>query len=133
MTENSDSEPITMRLAIVGSRNFTDQARFDTWIKEAIALPNWGVPAEVVSGGARGADTLGERWARANSIPVTVYTPDWMTHGKAAGPIRNRDIINRATHVLAFPSHQGKGTQNSIELAVKQNKKLITHWIDDPN
>jgi len=118
-----------MRLAIIGSRTFNDQKRFDKWIAEAIDL--WGMPDEVVSGGARGADRLGEKWACANGIEVTIYLPDWIKHGKAAGPIRNRDIISRATHVLAFPSHRGKGTQHSISLAKKDaSKKLIINWID---
>lgn len=89
------------------------------------------MPSEVVSGGARGADTLGEKWARSKNIPVTIYKPDWIKHGKAAGPIRNRDIIERATHVLAFPSRKGKGTQHSLSLAEKDpTKKVLIHWID---
>jgi len=117
-----------MKLAIVGSRTFTDQERFDAWIDKAIEL--WGIPDEVVSGGASGADTLGERWARSRGIKVTIFRPDWDQYGRAAGIIRNRDIIARATHVLAFPSRRGKGTQHSISLAKKQKKELVVHWID---
>jgi hypothetical protein len=117
-----------MKLAIVGSRHFTDTNRFDKWIKESVDL--WGTPEEVVSGGARGADTLGEKWAQTNDIPTTIYKPDWIRYGKRAGIIRNVDIITRATHVVAFPSKTGKGTQHSISLAEEQGKKLLVYWID---
>jgi hypothetical protein len=117
-----------MKLAIVGSRNFTDIDKFNKCITEVVEL--WGKPDEVVSGGARGADTLGEKWAQANGIPTTIYKPDWTKYGKRAGIIRNIDIITRASHVIAFPSKSGKGTQHSIKLAKEQSKKLLVYWID---
>ena len=117
-----------MRLAIVGSRNFGDQDVFDIQIANVIDL--WGYHDEVVSGGSRGADSLGENWARIRNIPVMIYKPEWDKYGKSAGPIRNKYIIERSTHVLAFPSHAGKGTQHSITLAQKTNKELVIHWVD---
>ena len=123
------SSPHVMKLAIIGSRNFTDQSRFDVWMTDVVEL--WGMPTEVVSGGARGADTLGERWAKKNNIPTSIFRPDWIKYGKAAGPIRNRDIIAQATHVVAFPSRRGRGTQHSIGLTRKDlKKKLQVYWID---
>ena len=118
-----------MKLAIIGSRTFTDKKTFDALMNEAIEL--WGMPEEVVSGGAWGADKLGERWALSRGIKVTIFRPEWNKYGRSAGPIRNRDIIATATHVLAFPSRKGKGTQHSIGLAQKDpNIKLLVHWID---
>lgn len=117
-----------MNLAIIGSREMNDEELFKKGLAQAIEL--WGTPQEVVSGGARGADTLGERWARKHGIPVRVFKPDWLRHGKAAGPIRNRDIITHATHVVAFPSRKGKGTQHAMKLAEKEDKKLLVYWID---
>lgn len=117
-----------MKLAIVGSRNFTNRNLFDETI--IYILQVWGVPLEVISGGAKGADTLGEKWANENQIPTIIYRADWKQHGRAAGLIRNKDIISNATHVLAFPSRTGRGTQHSIGLAKKQNKKIHIVWID---
>ena len=115
-------------LAIVGSRLLSDAELFDNGIRKAIEI--WGEPHEVVSGGARGADTMAAQWARHNGIKIREFRPDWQKHGKAAGIIRNKNIIGAATHVLAFPSKSGKGTQNSIKLAKDRGKPLIVYWID---
>jgi hypothetical protein len=110
------------RLAIIGSRGFRDSDRFEKWLADAIAL--WGSPDVVVSGG------LGESWAEAHGVPTKIFLPDWVQFGKSAGLRRNVDIINSATHVLAFPSRECKATQHSIKLAEKSKKPLLVHWID---
>jgi len=117
-----------MKLAIIGSRDMTDKALFAKGITDAIE--KWGKPILVVSGGARGADTLGEQWAKDNDIECTVYKPDWNRYGKSAGLRRNKDIINACDCVLAFPSNGGSGTQHSIGLAKKANIPTIVYYID---
>ena len=64
------------------------------------------------------------------NFPIKIFKPDWLKYGKAAGPIRNQQIIEYATHVIAFPSKTGKGTQDSIIRAKKLNRKLIICPID---
>jgi len=88
------------------------------------------MPQRVVTGGAGGADKLGQKWAETNKIPVTLFTPDWNRFGKAAGIIRNQDIVDAADVILAFPSHSGKGTQNSIARAKIAKKPVIEIWMD---
>lgn len=115
-----------IKLAIVGSRNFTDNSVFntlvDTWIKEH------GTPSLIISGGALGVDNLAKQYAIAHNIPKLIIHPQWIKYGKAAGPMRNTEIVNAATHILAFPSHQGKGTQDTISKA--QGKHVVIHWVD---
>lgn len=72
---------------------------------------------EVVSGGASGADEQGEEWARSKNIPVKIFPADWKTHGRAAGPIRNREMAWYADALIAFPG--GRGTENMIKTATK--------------
>ena len=123
-----EETPLEYCLAIVGSREMKLKSPvFQEGILQVIE--QWGVPSSVVSGGARGADTIGEQWARDNNIPITVYKPDWKKHGRAAGMIRNADIIARATHILAFPSSTGSGTQDSIIRATRANKPVISLYI----
>lgn len=71
----------------------------------------------VISGTATGADTLGEVWAMANRVPVERYEPDWAKYGRAAGPVRNRQMLveGKPTLVVAFPG--GRGTANMIKQA----------------
>jgi hypothetical protein len=108
-----------MKLAVIGSRGFNDYGL----LKET--LEQYKGVEQFISGGARGADLLGERWARENNIPTKIFKPDWDKHGKAAGFIRNKDIISNADLVIAFWDGVSKGTQHSINLAKDGGKELI--------
>ena len=116
-----------MILAIVGSREFKDYTLFLLILDKFI--DTYGTPDKVVSGGARGADKFAEMWAEDNKVPIEVFKPNWNI-GKHAGLLRNTDIINACTHVLAFPSKNGTGTQDSIRKAKEQGKILTIHYID---
>jgi predicted Rossmann fold nucleotide-binding protein DprA/Smf involved in DNA uptake len=107
-----------MVYAIVGSRNFDDYEKVKEVLKDADI-------SKIVSGGADGADSLGEKYAKEHDIELVTYLPDWKQYGKAAGMIRNKLIINDADVVIAFWDGVSKGTANSINLAKKQKKKLI--------
>ena len=72
---------------------------------------------EIVSGGARGADKLGEIWA-GNDTPVTPFPADWDLHGKAAGYIRNKEMAEYADVLVAFWDGKSKGTKHMIDLAL---------------
>ncbi|MDF1659966.1 MAG: SLOG family protein [Verrucomicrobiales bacterium] len=77
-----------------------------------------GIPIrEVVSGGASGADRCGEQWAESRGIPVKRFPADWKTHGRAAGPIRNRQMAEYADAVALFPG--GRGTASMAKEAEK--------------
>lgn len=110
------------------SRQFNDYSLFLDKLNEFII--KYGKPNKIVSGGAIGADTLSEKYANDNNISTEIFLPDWKKYGKKAGILRNTDIINAATHVIAFPSHKGSGTQDSINKAQKENKICVVHWID---
>ncbi len=113
-----------MVLAIVGSRTFDDKKLFEETMTEWI-VTHGQIPDEVVSGGAAGADTVAERWARTHNIVVNIMKPDWRRHGKAAGILRNTDIVNACTHMVAFPSEAGRGTQDSIRKARVAGKEVV--------
>ncbi len=72
---------------------------------------------EIISGGAKGADTVGERFARGNRIPLKVFPADWDEHGKAAGHIRNRQMGDYADRLIAFWDGESRGTKGMIEYA----------------
>lgn len=115
---------MNITLALVGSRAFTDYARFEAGVAEA--LRDWGEPLvdEVVTGDARGADALAARWAREHACPVRVLTAAWRTHGRGAGVMRNTDIVRACTHMVAFPAPDGRGTQDSIAKARARGKRV---------
>jgi hypothetical protein len=119
-----------MKLALVGSRNYVNQKEFDE-VVDAFVLKHGTLPEFVVFGGAKGADTLAEVWARKHKIPLKIFKPDWKAKGKAAGVLRNTDIVNECTHMIAFPAADGKGTQDSIKKAQAKNIPVEIHWTTD--
>lgn len=114
-----------MRAAIIGSRSFND---YNLVLETLLEYEN--VITTIVSGGAKGADTLGERWAKEKNKEILIFYPDWSKYGRSAGFIRNKDIIENSDIVFAFWDGTSKGTKNSIELSIKLNKELkIIKWI----
>ena len=85
-------------------------------------VDNW-LPTDIciISGGADGADKLAEDWAVINYCQWKTFPADWRRYGKAAGPIRNQQMIDKGKPdlVVAFPG--GRGTANMIMLA-KENE-----------
>lgn len=101
-----------MRTAIVGSRDFTNYEHL------VECLASHPVPiTSVVSGGARGTDTLAERYARENNLPLTVFKPEYEKYGRSAPLKRNTTIVENSEQVIAFPKPGGRGTQHTIREA----------------
>lgn len=130
--QTEPSLPYKINLAIVGSRTFTNKQRFNDLIADTLSSWNLKITDinNVISGGAKGADTLAEQFAREHNLSLVVYKPDWNRYKNAAGPMRNTDIINACTHVIAFPSRAGRGTQDSIKKAISGKKINKVYYID---
>ena len=109
-----------MRLIIAGSRKLTDAKVVIPAISEAVDNIETMIEqsiTEVVSGCANGIDSLGEEWARQAGIPVKQFPANWDQHGKAAGPIRNRQMAANADALLAIWDGKSRGTANMIREA----------------
>lgn len=106
-----------MRVAVVGSRTFMDYAAMCQTLDR---LP----VTEIVSGGARGADKLAERYAHERSLPVRVFLPKHQLdrsvpyHAKWYLD-RNREIVDYADHVVAFWDGHSNGTRYTIDYATR--------------
>ena len=103
-----------MKIAVIGGRDFDDYELMKKVLDEKLAEIEI-----IVSGGAKGADSLAERYALEKKIDIIVFEADWKKHGRAAGPIRNKKIITEADLVVAFWDGKSKGTKSSINLAKK--------------
>jgi len=112
-----------MKVIIAGGRDFGKKVvlidAFRHFQKE------YGEITEVVCGMAPGADTLGMLWADFMDIPVKKFPADWDKNGKAAGPIRNKQMAEYADALIAFWDGKSKGTKNMIELATKQKLRVV--------
>lgn len=86
---------------------------------EAMRDVGWR-PSLVLSGTARGADQLGERWAEDNGLPVERYPADWDRYGRSAGYRRNALMAFLADGLVALWDGRSPGTRSMIELATRR-------------
>ena len=115
-----------LRVIIAGSRDFNDYELLKKSAIEIITkktmLPDL---TRIVSGGARGADTLGERFANEMGLEISRFIPDWDGLGKRAGYVRNAEMAKFAVEdnndgiLIAFWDGQSRGTKHMIDLAKK--------------
>ncbi len=115
-----------MKMAIIGSRNINDYNLLKNFLNSLNININ-----KIISGGARGVDTLAEIYAKEYNIPIKIYKAEWDTLGKSAGYIRNRDIITNSDIVVCLWDGISKGTKHSLELAKKLNKQINLKIIND--
>lgn len=103
-----------MRLLVCGGRDFSDTARAYRVLDKLHRTHGVEV---VIEGHARGADRIAGYWARRNGIDNLKFPADWDTHGKAAGAIRNQQMLDEGKPdlVLAFPG--GRGTADMVQRA----------------
>jgi len=111
------------KMGVIGSRNFVNY-KFMKEILDSFPF------SEIVSGGAKGADSLARRYAEEKNIPITEILPDWNQYGKSAGFKRNKSIIDQSDAIIAFWDGVSSGTKNSIYLAKKANKNVYIFWKD---
>jgi hypothetical protein len=112
----------TIKIAIIGSRGITDK---DFIFEKLSDIFKEKKPSEVISGGAKGPDTIGVLWAESLGIPTVVYKPDWERYGRGAGMRRNTTIVENCDHLIAFWDGESKGTQDSIYKAKKLGKNVL--------
>lgn len=110
-----------MKYAIIGSRNC---GAVDIASMVAAAAASFGTPTAIVSGGARGVDTLAETYAADNGIEFIKITPDYAQYGRAATFIRNRAIVDKADCVVAVWDGKSHGTKYSVDYARKKGKPI---------
>lgn len=112
------------KVVVAGGRDFEDYSLLEA--KLDYLLVNYLPHVQIVSGKASGADALGERYAAARGLSVAEFPADWKTHGKAAGPIRNREMAKYADAVIVFWDGVSRGTKNMRELAQQYQLPLKT-------
>jgi hypothetical protein len=68
----------------------------------------------VIHGDADGADHLSAAWAESRSVPVKAFPADWATYRRAAGPIRNKQMLDQRVPDLVVAIPGGRGTANMV-------------------
>ena len=103
-----------MKILVCGSRHYLIYPEFKKYLEEMDVT-------SMVSGGAQGADYLAQKYAEEKGIPIFIYPADWEKHGRAAGPIRNKQMLDegKPDMVIAFWDRHSKGTKNMMDQAKK--------------
>ena len=119
-----------MKVIIAGGRDFQSYATlkgsFYEFLKEQKedfldkSLSDTLSDIEIVSGCARGADSVGELFASRRGLPIKRFPADWKQHGKSAGYLRNKEMAEYANGLLAFWDGKSRGTKHMIDTAKKK-------------
>lgn len=132
-----------MNVAVVGSRNWTDRELLNRVLRDLREhIVEQRDPSEeepegnrglddliIVSGGARGVDSMAADFAVVNWLGLVEHMPDWNRFGRSAAFKRNVLIVEDADLVLAFQRNRSSGTQHSIDLAHARNIPVIV-WTE---
>jgi uncharacterized protein YeaO (DUF488 family) len=122
-SEELDKNKLT-KIAVIGSRTFNDYSTASFYLKKLI---NNYHNVKLISGGATGADSIAEQFAKENNIEIEIYKPNWELHGKSAGFKRNYEIWDNADIGIAFWDGESKGTEHSFEISFNQGKDLFIY------
>lgn len=126
-----------IRVLVCGSRTFKDRWHlFNTLYdfveernlkSEPDELGNW-LPSglTIVHGGAKGADLIADEWAVVNWVPIDEHKADWNKYGRAAGPIRNKQMLDTGVDVvIAFPRGEARGTRHMMKIAREAGVEVL--------
>ncbi len=114
-----------MNVAVIGSRNIP--LSFDRFC----ALMDGILPDEttsIVSGGARGTDSLAAQYARLHNLKIVEHRPDYSLFGKIAPLVRNRTIVDNSDFVVAIWDGASKGTLNTIDYTLERGIALAVYY-----
>lgn len=110
-----------MKVIIAGSRYFNNYELLRQYVDHILQNVSQKESIEIVSGGAKGADELGERYAKERGYKITRFPAEWNKYGRAAGPKRNEQMGDYADALIAFWDGESRGTKHMIEYAKKKN------------
>ena len=112
------------RVVIAGCRNYNNYYEAKTYIDFCLSNIRKENNIVIISGGASGADAIGERYAEENGFKIEKYPADWKKYGKSAGPRRNKQMAEVCDCVICFWDGKSNGTKSMIYYAKKYNRPI---------
>jgi len=109
-----------MKVIVAGSRGFNNYKLLNETLNKLNSLFSVSF---ILSGTARGADKLGEKWADEAGIPIIRFKPDWSL-GKGAGMVRNIEMSKSGDCLVAFWDGKSPGTKHMIGIAKAAGLKV---------
>ena len=115
---------IVKRVVVAGCRDYNNYDEAKQHIDFCISDIRKKYTIIFVSGGCRGADMLGEQYAKQNGYKIERYPAEWDKYGKSAGPKRNKKMAEAADYIICFWDFKSKGTKTMINYAQEFNKPI---------
>ena len=113
-----------LRILVTGARDWSDRKILEQTLDGL--LDDSMTDVTLVHGGAKGADTMAAEWAAKHGIRTERYNPMWNMYGRAAGPIRNQQMVDLGADVcVAFMLIDSKGTLDCVRRAQKAGIRTI--------
>ena len=112
------------KIVVAGSRDYNDYAQAKDFIDFCIQKLRTEYTLVFVSGGCRGADAIGERYAAENGFSVEIHPADWEGLGRCAGVMRNEQMACAADYVIAFWDGKSRGTRSMLQCAIKHARPV---------
>lgn len=112
----------TFKVIIAGSRDFTDY----NFLRDKCdrILSNIKDEIWILSGCAKGADNLGEKYAQERGYYLAEFPADWDLHGRKAGVLRNQEMADEADALIVFIKNQSRGSLDMLRRAEKRGLKI---------
>jgi len=111
---------------IAGSRGIND---YNALLQAVLDAP-FDI-TEVVSGGARGVDKLGERLTREYDLPLKIFPANWEMHQKRAGMLRNEQMSEYAEALILIWDGVSKGSKHMLSVAKRGGLKIHIHIVEE--
>jgi hypothetical protein len=112
---------MAFKVIIAGTRTFSN---YDLLKEKCNAILQNKNDIEVVSGCARGADSLGEKYAKEKGFKLKLFPANWDKFGKLAGPYRNSEMANYADALICFWDGKSSGSKDMVDKAKNKNLKV---------
>ncbi len=118
------------RIVIAGSRNYQNYDEAKEYIDRCISRIKEEYELIFLSGGCRGADSIGERYAVEKGYKIERYLPQWDKYGRSAGPKRNEIMAELCDYVICFWDGKSSGTKSMIKFAHQRKKQIRIKYIE---
>ena len=113
-----------MKITIGGCRDYNDYNEFKKFVDDYIKQLNTD-EIIIISGHCSGVDMMAERYAEEKGLKTEIFPADWKRYGKAAGPVRNKTMVDNCDRVIAFWDNKSRGTASLIKYAEKMGKEIV--------
>ena len=107
-----------MKVIIAGGRDFDNYKLLKNSCD--LILSDYADNLEIISGKSKGADKIGEDYAKHRNYPIKEFPANWKLYSKSAGPIRNGEMADYADMLIAFWDGKSRGTADMIAQATKK-------------